>query len=230
MGKIPQRSKWQPTPVLLPGKPHGQRSLVSYSPWSYKELDTTERLYFHFSFTFHYQINEGSIKTFFCFNFHFFARLVYLDLYLCVCVCVSMCEHPHRWFVLCQLFTCFSYFYCSVFLLMALNSFAHLFTHSFFQQWFMKIYYVLILLRIVKFCLLYCKMFFLVHSLPFNFVYGRLWCIEILNFYALIIFVIFCNMLRNSFSILRESFIIWIEKPCFKKSLRSEMKKKYIYI
>ena len=32
-GKIPLRRKWQPTPVFLPGKPHGQRSLVGYSPW-----------------------------------------------------------------------------------------------------------------------------------------------------------------------------------------------------
>ena len=41
------RRKWQPTPVLLPGKSHGQRSLVGYSPWGRKESDTTERLYFH---------------------------------------------------------------------------------------------------------------------------------------------------------------------------------------
>ena len=34
--------KWQPTPVLLPGKSHGQRSLVGYSPWGCKELDMTE--------------------------------------------------------------------------------------------------------------------------------------------------------------------------------------------
>ena len=40
------RRKWQPTPVLLPGKFHGQRSLVGYSPWGRKELDTTERLHF----------------------------------------------------------------------------------------------------------------------------------------------------------------------------------------
>ena len=33
VGKIPWRRKWQPTPVFLPGKPHGQRSLVGYSPW-----------------------------------------------------------------------------------------------------------------------------------------------------------------------------------------------------
>ena len=38
-----------PTPVLLPGKSHGQRSLVGCSPWGLEESDTTERLPFHFS-------------------------------------------------------------------------------------------------------------------------------------------------------------------------------------
>ena len=38
------RRKWQPTPVFLPGKPHGWRSLVGYCPWSHKESDTTEWL------------------------------------------------------------------------------------------------------------------------------------------------------------------------------------------
>ena len=42
-------SQWQPTPVLLPGKSHGQRSLVGCSPWGRWGLDTTERLHFHFS-------------------------------------------------------------------------------------------------------------------------------------------------------------------------------------
>ena len=46
--KIPWRRKWQPTPVFLPGKSHGWRSLAGYSPWGRKELDTTERLHFHF--------------------------------------------------------------------------------------------------------------------------------------------------------------------------------------
>ena len=36
-------------PVLLPGKSHGRRSLVGYSPWGPEESDTTERLLFHFS-------------------------------------------------------------------------------------------------------------------------------------------------------------------------------------
>ena len=39
-GKIPWRRKWQPAPVFFPGKFHGQRSLVGYSPWGHKELDT----------------------------------------------------------------------------------------------------------------------------------------------------------------------------------------------
>ena len=41
--------QWHPTPVLLPGKSHGQRSLVGCSPWGHWESDTTERLHFHFS-------------------------------------------------------------------------------------------------------------------------------------------------------------------------------------
>ena len=42
--------KWQPTPVLLPGKSHGQRSLGGCSPWGHKELDTTKQLRFPFLF------------------------------------------------------------------------------------------------------------------------------------------------------------------------------------
>ena len=45
--KIPWRRKWQPTPILLPGKFHGRRSLIGYSPWGCKKSDRTERLYFH---------------------------------------------------------------------------------------------------------------------------------------------------------------------------------------
>ena len=52
VGKSPWRRKWQPTPVFLPGESHGQRTLIGYSPWGRKESDTTERLHFHFSFTY----------------------------------------------------------------------------------------------------------------------------------------------------------------------------------
>ena len=44
-----QRRQWHPTPVLLPGKSHGWRSLVGCSPWGREESDTTEQLHFHFS-------------------------------------------------------------------------------------------------------------------------------------------------------------------------------------
>ena len=44
-----QRRQWHPTPVLLPRKSHGQRSLVGCSPWGHEESDMTERLHFHFS-------------------------------------------------------------------------------------------------------------------------------------------------------------------------------------
>ena len=49
--------KWHPTPVLLPGKSHGQRSLVGCSPWGREESDTTERLHSHFSLS---CIGEGN--------------------------------------------------------------------------------------------------------------------------------------------------------------------------
>ena len=45
------------TPVLLPGKSHGLRSLVGCSPWGHEESDTTERLHFHFSLS---CIGEGN--------------------------------------------------------------------------------------------------------------------------------------------------------------------------
>jgi len=44
--RSPGEGKWQSTPVFLPGKSHGWRSLVGYSPWGHKESDTTEGLHF----------------------------------------------------------------------------------------------------------------------------------------------------------------------------------------
>ena len=46
-GKIPWKRKWQPAPVLLPGKFHRQRILVGYSPWGHKESDMTEYTHTH---------------------------------------------------------------------------------------------------------------------------------------------------------------------------------------
>ena len=45
--KIDQRRKWQPTPVFLLGKSHGQSNLAGYSPWCPKLSDMTERLNTH---------------------------------------------------------------------------------------------------------------------------------------------------------------------------------------
>ena len=53
----PWRRKWQPTPVLLPGKFHGWTSLVGYSPWGRRGSDTTEQLHL------------------FCFNEQYFLKL-----------------------------------------------------------------------------------------------------------------------------------------------------------
>ena len=66
--KIPWRRKWQPTPVFLPGKSRGRRSLVDYSPWGCKELDTTELLHFLFfmdtlSLTKEARIYNGEMTT-----------------------------------------------------------------------------------------------------------------------------------------------------------------------
>ena len=52
-----QRRQWPPTPVLLHGNSHGERSLVGCGPWGREELDMTEQLPFHFSLSW---IREGN--------------------------------------------------------------------------------------------------------------------------------------------------------------------------
>ena len=54
---VHRRRQWQPTPVLLPGKSHGLRSMVGCSPWGFWWSDTTERLQFPFSLS---CIGEGN--------------------------------------------------------------------------------------------------------------------------------------------------------------------------
>ena len=43
--KIPWSRKWQPTPLFLPGKFHGQRRLAGYGSWDHKESDTTQHIH-----------------------------------------------------------------------------------------------------------------------------------------------------------------------------------------
>ena len=58
-----RRRQWHPTPVLLPGKSHGRRSLVGCSPWGHWELDTTQWLHFDFSLS---CIGEGNGNPLLC--------------------------------------------------------------------------------------------------------------------------------------------------------------------
>ena len=51
------RRQWHPTPVLLPGKSHGRRSLVGCSPWGRYKSEKTKQLHFHFSLS---RIGEGN--------------------------------------------------------------------------------------------------------------------------------------------------------------------------
>ena len=59
---IQRRRRWHPTPVLLPGKSHGQRSLVGCGPWGHEESDMTEQLPFHFSLSCIGEWNGNSLQ------------------------------------------------------------------------------------------------------------------------------------------------------------------------
>ena len=63
-GRFPWRKEWQPTPVFLSGEAHGQRSLSGYSPWRYKESDTTEGLtlsYFFVPYPVHSRLSTSNL-------------------------------------------------------------------------------------------------------------------------------------------------------------------------
>ena len=57
-----RRRQWKPTPVLLPGKSHGRRSLVGCSPWDREESNTTEQLHFHFSLSCIEEVNGNPLQ------------------------------------------------------------------------------------------------------------------------------------------------------------------------
>ena len=80
VGKIPWRRKWQPTPVFLLGEFHGQRSLVSYSPWGHKESDVTEWLTFPLAFI--YSPTEDYLSC--------FQVLAIMNKHQCVGFCVDI--------------------------------------------------------------------------------------------------------------------------------------------
>ena len=92
VGKIPWRRKWQPTPVFLPGKSHGQRNLTGYSPWGHKESDMTEHTYVY-----------AHTHT----HTHTHTRYPYFSVVLADAVgfgwsLLAHCSATHAWSYLCQ--------------------------------------------------------------------------------------------------------------------------------
>ena len=63
------RRQWHPTPVLLPGKSHGWRSLVGYSLWVHKESDMTERLTLNWISNINQHLLVGEFSFLFSLNF-----------------------------------------------------------------------------------------------------------------------------------------------------------------
>ena len=71
------RRKWQPTPVLLPGKSHGWRSLVGCRLWGHTESETTEQLHFHFSLSCIGEGNGNPLSPLLCHYFCYSLKWVY---------------------------------------------------------------------------------------------------------------------------------------------------------
>ena len=99
-----RRRQWHPTPALLPGKSHGQRSLVGHSPWGCKESDTTEQL----SSDTHKKFSSKFIWTLvvliyvlFCFLFFLYLYIIYVS----ICDIISCMWYYHSYLV--YLFTMF---------------------------------------------------------------------------------------------------------------------------
>ena len=108
VGKIPWRKKWQPTPVFLPDKCHGQRSLVGYHPWDLKRVKdslATEQqqylmyqkicLYLHILEFCHISIPVLIItfSLWFCNLQTWILKVIFKKLYsvaLCMCVCLMV--------------------------------------------------------------------------------------------------------------------------------------------
>ena len=99
--KIPWRRKWQSTPALLPGKFHGWRSLIGYSPWGRKESDTTEQLQqpmllntelFFTNFNVKHTQKSHSTMTFFFQLSYLFFIFFYFILFLNFTILYQFCQ------------------------------------------------------------------------------------------------------------------------------------------
>ena len=76
VGGDPLGRRWQPTPVFLPGKFHGQRSLAGYSLWGCEESDTTEQLSTYFVFSIFW--NSQSIIIIVTMYLQYFFRFIHI--------------------------------------------------------------------------------------------------------------------------------------------------------
>ena len=94
VGKIPWRRKWQLTSVFLPGKSHGQRSLVGYSPWVTKSWTELKWLSMHSCTCTHTHICILYKQIYIYTHTHIH---VPIHIHTCVCVCVCVCIYIYIW-------------------------------------------------------------------------------------------------------------------------------------
>ena len=84
VGKIPWRRAWQPTPVFLPGKSHGQRNLAGYNPQGHRELDKIKTA------------QHACMHVYICIYVHMCMHVcIYLYKYKCTCVYKFMYIRAH---------------------------------------------------------------------------------------------------------------------------------------
>ena len=127
IGKIPWRRAWQSTPIFLPGKSHGQRSLAGYGPLGSKELDTTEvtqhaqhdlifRSLIHFEFISVYKVRESSNLVLLhvadqCSHHHLLKRLSFLHCLFCF-LCHRLGDHTYMGLSLRFLYCSIDVYFC----------------------------------------------------------------------------------------------------------------------
>ena len=102
VGKIPQRRKWQPTPVFLSGESHGQWSLMGCSPQGRTELDTTKQLSMHTQYN--WDGNQGlrCICTLLVLKlkkmgFHHIIPYIFVVAYVIFCIVREMSSRANRY-------------------------------------------------------------------------------------------------------------------------------------
>ena len=88
--KIPWRRAWTATPVFLPRESHGQRSLVGYSPYSCKELNTTQAIYTHTHTHTHIYMCIYNMYIHMFTHIYMYVYMCKLSVYMFTCVYISI--------------------------------------------------------------------------------------------------------------------------------------------